>query len=47
MSERARRIIRTFEESDSGLVVIGEKLIDKPVLREMHRILVIAERVSA
>jgi (S)-citramalyl-CoA lyase len=44
--ERARRIIRTFEEADTGLVVIDGKLIEKPVLREMHRILAIAERVA-
>lgn len=45
--ERARRVIRTFEEAETGLVVIDGKLIEKPVLREMHRILAIAERVSA
>ena len=44
--ERARRIIRTFEEADTGLVVIDGKLIEKPVLREMHRILAIAERIQ-
>ncbi len=43
---RARRIITTFEEADTGLVVIDGKLIEKPVLREMHRIVAIAERVS-
>ena len=45
--ERARRIIRTFEEADTELVVIDGKLIEKPVLRDMHRILAIADRVSA
>ena len=44
---RARRIIEAFEEADTGLVVIDGKLIEKPVLRDMHRILAIAERVSA
>ena len=44
---RARRIIRTFEQADTGLVVIDGKLIEKPVLRDMHRILAIAERISA
>jgi (S)-citramalyl-CoA lyase len=44
--ERARRIIRTFEEADTGLVVIDGKLIEKPVLRDMHRIVAIAERVN-
>jgi len=44
--ERARRIIQTFEEADTGLVVIDGKLIEKPVLRDMHRILAIADRVA-
>jgi len=43
--ERARRIIKTFEEADTGLVVIDGKLIEKPVLRDMHRILAIADRI--
>ncbi|MEQ8335288.1 CoA ester lyase [Nisaea sp.] len=41
----ARRVVRTFEEADTGLVVIDGKLIEKPVLRDMHRILAIAERI--
>ncbi|MFT5111621.1 MAG: (S)-citramalyl-CoA lyase [Parasphingorhabdus sp.] len=43
---RARRIIETFEEADTGLVVIDGKLIEKPVLRNMYRILAIAERIQ-
>ncbi len=43
---QARRIIDAFEAADTGLVVIDGKLIEKPVLREMHRILAIAERVN-
>ena len=39
---RARRIIAEFEAADTGLVVIDGKLIEKPVLREMHRIVAIA-----
>ena len=39
--ERARRIIAAFEEADTGLVVVDGKLIEKPVLRDMHRILAI------
>lgn len=42
----ARRVVTAFEEADTGLVVIDGKLIEKPVLRDMHRILAIAERVS-
>ena len=44
---RARRVIAEFEAADTGLVVIDGKLIEKPVLREMHRIVAIADRVGA
>lgn len=43
---RARDIIAAFETSDSALVVIDGKLIEKPVLREMHRIIAIADRIT-
>ncbi len=43
---RARRIIDTFEQADTGLVVIDGKLIEKPVLRDMHRIVAIADRIG-
>ena len=43
--DHARRVINAFEEADTGLVLIDGKLIEKPVLREMHRILAISERV--
>ena len=43
---RAREIIATFEAADSALVVIDGKLIEKPVLREMHRIIAIADRIA-
>lgn len=43
---RARDIIAAFEASDSALVVIDGKLIEKPVLREMHRIIAIADRIT-
>ncbi|MBT3331545.1 MAG: CoA ester lyase [Rhodospirillaceae bacterium] len=42
----ARRILQAFADADTGLVVVDGKLIEKPVLREMNRILAIAERVS-
>ena len=45
--DHARRVINAFEEADTGLVVIDGKLIEKPVLREMYRILAISERVSS
>ena len=43
---RARHITKTFEEADTGLVVIDGKLIEKPVLRDMYRILAIADRIA-
>ena len=45
--ERARRVTTTFEQADTGLVVIDGKLIEKPVLRDMYRILSIAERIKS
>ena len=44
---RARRVIAEFEKADTGLVVIDGKLIEKPVLREMCRIVAIADRLRA
>ena len=43
----ARRVIAAFEEADSGLVVLDNKLIEKPVLRTMYRTVRIAERIAA
>ena len=43
----ARRILAAFEAADTGLVVVDGKLIEKPVLREMRRIVAIAERMGA
>ena len=43
---RAQQITEAFEKADTALVVINGKLIEKPVLREMYRILAIAERVK-
>ena len=43
---RARRIIAEFEAADTGLVVIDGKLIEKPVLRDMYRIVAIADRMG-
>jgi (S)-citramalyl-CoA lyase len=45
--EQARKIVDAFAESDSGLVVIDGKLIEKPVLRSMERLLAIADRIGA
>lgn len=35
----ARRVIAAFQESRTGLVVLDGKLIEKPVVREMERVL--------
>jgi (S)-citramalyl-CoA lyase len=42
----ARRIVEEFERAASGLVVVDGKLIEKPVLRSMRRILAIARRLA-
>ena len=42
----AERIIKAFREAGTGLVVIDGKLIEKPVLRHMERIMAIAKRVG-
>ena len=44
---QARKILQAFADADTGLVVVDGKLIEKPVLREMNRIVAIAERVAA
>jgi len=43
---QARRIIEAFDKADTGLVVVDGKLIEKPVLREMQRVIAISDRVS-
>lgn len=43
---RARRIISEFEAADTGLLVIDGKLIEKPVLRNMYRIIAIADQME-
>jgi len=44
--KHARKILKAFAEADTGLVVVDGKLIEKPVLREMQRVISISERVS-
>ena len=41
--EKAQLIIEEFKIVDNGLVVIDGKLIEKPVIRNMYRILEIAK----
>jgi (S)-citramalyl-CoA lyase len=45
--KQAREVIAAFDKADGGLVVIDGKLIEKPVLRTMQRILAIADQTSA
>ncbi|MED5532104.1 MAG: CoA ester lyase [Pseudomonadota bacterium] len=40
--QQAKKITTIFEEADTGLVMVDGKLIEKPVLREMYRILAIS-----
>ena len=44
--KNAEKVTSTFEKANTGLVVIDGKLIEKPVLREMYRILSISEKIS-
>ena len=44
--KKAKNITSTFKKADTGLVVINGKLIEKPVLREMYRILSIAKKIG-
>ena len=43
---KAKKILDQFNESNTGLVVIDGKLIEKPVLREMQRKILIAEKIN-
>ena len=42
----AQKILHAFEAADTGLVVVDGKLIEQPVIREMRRILSIADRIA-
>ena len=44
--DRAHRLLSAFESAGTGLVVVDGKLIEKPVLREMQRIVAIAGRID-
>jgi citrate lyase beta subunit len=43
---RARRIIAEFATNTTGLLVVDGELIERPVLRSMHRIVAIADRLE-
>ena len=44
--DKAKKIIAQFNASNTGLVVIDGKLIEKPVLREMQRKILIADKIN-
>ena len=43
---KSKKIVDQFNKSDTGLVVIDGKLIEKPVLREMQRKILIADKIN-
>ena len=43
----ARKVVDAFTAANTGVVVVDGKLIERPVLRTMHRILARAERATA
>ena len=40
------RILKIFDEADTGLVMVDGKLIEKPVLRQMQRTLDISNKLK-
>ena len=44
--EKAERILKIFDEADTGLVMVDGKLIEKPVLRQMQRTLDISKKLK-
>ena len=43
---KAKRIMDQFKKANTGLVVIDGKLIERPVLREMQRKLLVANKIN-
>ena len=43
---KAKKIVDQFNDSNTGLVVIDGKLIENPVLREMQRKILIADKIN-
>lgn len=43
---KAKKIINEFEKNNTGLLVYEGKLIEKPVLREMYRIIKIEDKIN-
>ena len=43
---KAQKVLTAFEEANTGLVVVDGKLIEKPVVSEMQRIVSVAKRAG-
>ena len=43
---KAKKIMDQFKKANTGLVVIDGKLIERPVLREMQRKLLVANKIN-
>jgi len=46
LGKSGKKILEEFNNSNTGLVVIDGKLIEKPVLREMKRKILIADKIN-
>lgn len=44
---RAKRAIAAFEADPTGLVVLDNELLERPVIRSLQRVLAIAQRIEA
>ena len=42
----AKTVVDAFKKADTGLVVLDGKLIEKPVIRHMERVLAISTKLS-
>jgi (S)-citramalyl-CoA lyase len=45
--KKAKRILKVFEEANTGLVMVDGKLIEKPVLRQMQRTIEISNKLKS
>jgi len=45
--ETARRILAAYRDAPTGVVVVDDRLVEKPVILKMQHILAIAEAVQA
>ena len=43
---KAKKVVDQFRESDTGLILLDGKIVEKPVLREMQRKILIADKIN-